>query len=93
MTVDDLKKKIVPLLKANGVARAGLFGSSARGEMTQDSDIDLLVDLQKKASLFEFVALKQELEDMLGRKVDLVTYDAIKPVLKESILKHHVQLI
>lgn len=93
MTVDDLKKKIVPLLKANSVARAGLFGSAARGEMTPESDVDLLVDLQKKASLFEFIALKQKLEDVLGRKVDLVAYDAIKPVLRESILKHHVQLL
>ena len=93
MTVDEIKKKIVPLLQAFRVPRAGLFGSAARGEMSMDSDIDVLVDLRKEASLFEFIELKQELEEALGKKVDLVEYQTIKPRLKESILKYHVALI
>ena len=93
MTVDEIKKKIVPLLQAFRVPRAGLFGSAARGEMGRDSDIDVLVDLRKEASLFEFIELKQELEEALGKKVDLVEYQTIKPRLKESILKYHVALI
>lgn len=93
MTVDDIKNKIVPLLASHHIMRAGLFGSAARGDMKDDSDIDLLVDWRQSGGLFEFIALKQKLEDVLGRKVDLVEYDTIKPALKESILKYHVQLI
>lgn len=93
MTIDEIKKKSAPLLQAYRVTRAGLFGSAARGDMRKDSDIDMLIDLRQEASLFELIGLKQKLEDVLGRNVDLVEYQTIKPQLKESILKHQVQLI
>jgi predicted nucleotidyltransferase len=93
MAIDELKKKIIPLLKQNHVTRAGLFGSAARGEMRADSDIDILVDLHEDASLFELIGLKQQLEEALGRKIDLVEYQTIKPILRESILKHELRLV
>lgn len=93
MTIDELKLKTIPLLKTYRVARAGLFGSAARGEMRADSDIDILIDLRKEASLFELIALKQELEETLGRRVDVVEYQNIKPILRKSILENQVILV
>ena len=87
MTIQIIKKQILPILKRQGVIKAALFGSTARGEDKKRSDIDILVKLEKGKSLFDFVGLKLELEKKLGKKVDLVTYRAIKPRLKDIILR------
>jgi len=87
MTIESIKKQIVPILKRQEVIRAALFGSASRGEMKKRSDIDILVKLKMGKSLFDFVRLKIELEKKLGKKVDLVSYGAIKPRLKDIILK------
>lgn len=90
---EDIKRRILLILKRYGVKRAGLFGSLVRGEMQRKSDVDVLIQLEKPIGLFNFVGLKLELEDKLGRKVDLVEYDAIKPLLKERILKEEVRIL
>jgi uncharacterized protein len=87
MTEQSIKRKIVPMLKRQGVTKAALFGSAARGESGKRSDIDILVKLKKGKSLFDFAGLKIDLEERLGKKVDLVTYNSIKPHLKKYILK------
>jgi len=84
--LESIKKKIRPILKKYGIKKAGIFGSSARGESVVN-DLDLLVKIEKKISLLEFIGIQQELEDKLGMKVDLVEYDAIKPSLKDDILR------
>jgi uncharacterized protein len=84
--LDDIKKKIRPILKKYGIKKAGIFGSSVRGESVVN-DLDLLVKIDKKMSLLEFIGIQQELEDELGMKVDLVEYEAIKPALKDEILR------
>ena len=68
MTTKSIKKQIMPILKRQGVIKAALFGSIARGEMKKNSDIDILVKLKKGKSLFDFVELKLELEEKLGKK-------------------------
>ncbi len=90
MNVSEIKKQIVPILRKYGVKRASIFGSAVRGEMKESSDIDILVEIEKDISLLDFVALKLELEETLGRKVDLVELDTIKPRLRERILKEQV---
>ena len=71
-----------------GVRKIGIFGSFARGEEKEGSDIDVLVDFNEGAKTFDhFMELKFFLEDLFGRKVDLVTVDALRPQLKEGILK------
>ncbi|MBU2579029.1 nucleotidyltransferase family protein [Patescibacteria group bacterium] len=87
MTTQIIKKQIAPILRSQGVIKAALFGSIARGEEKKRSDIDILVKIKKGKSLFDFVGLKLDLEEKLGKKVDLVSYNAIKPRLKEIILK------
>jgi len=84
--LEVIKKKVRPVLKKYGIQKAGVFGSTARGE-TEINDVDLLVKIDKKISLLEFIGIQQELEDTLGIKVDLVEYDAIKPALKDEILR------
>ena len=78
------KRIIVPVLKRNNVVRAGIFGSFARGEAKKKSDIDILVEIKaKKFSLLNLVSLERELEEHIGRKVDLVEYSTIHPRLKD----------
>ncbi|MCK4542408.1 MAG: nucleotidyltransferase family protein [Spirochaetales bacterium] len=91
--IEEIKRKILPVLQRYGVKRVGLFGSYVRGEMKEDSDIDILVEIEKDISLLDFVGLKLEIEEILGRKVDLVEYDTIKPLLRERILKEQVVIL
>jgi len=92
--LDELKRTIVPILKRNGVVKAGIFGSYARGEATKDSDVDILIKIRsKKFSLFDLVGLEIEIEDKVGRKVDLVEYEVIHPKLKEQILHDEVRIL
>lgn len=77
----------MPILKEAGVSRCALFGSVVRGEAKKRSDIDMLVEVPKGTGLFTFVGLKHKLEDALNKKVDLVTYGALHPRLRERILQ------
>ncbi|MEK7542026.1 MAG: nucleotidyltransferase family protein [Patescibacteria group bacterium] len=86
MTVEEIRNKILPILQTNGAARVGLFGSAARGAANPDSDIDILVDIPKRMTLLDLIGIKQQLEKVLGKKVDLVEYQALKPALREKIL-------
>ena len=92
-TIEEIREKAGPILARYGVRRAGLFGSLVHGKLRRRSDIDLLVDLEKPIGLFDFVGLKLELEETLGRKVDVVEYQAIKPLLRERILADEVPLL
>ena len=91
--INEIKQKIVPILQDYGVKKIALFGSCVRGEMKEESDIDILVDIKADISLLGFVGLKQKIEEALGRKVDLVEYDTLKPLLRERILKEQVVLL
>lgn len=84
--LEHIKQQIIPILEKYGIKKAGIFGSSARGESVVN-DLDLLVQVDKRMSLLEFIGIQQELEDKLRMKVDLVEYKAIKPALKEGILR------
>jgi len=93
MSIADLKKRAAPVLRRHGARRAAVFGSVARGEDAGSSDVDLLVELDDDVGLLEFIALKQALEESLGRSVDLVEYDALKPLIRERALKEQVPIL
>jgi len=93
MGTDEIRRKILPILQRHGVKRAGIFGSVVRGEARGDSDIDILVEVGSGMSLLDFVGLKLEIEEALGRRVDLVEYSTIKPLLKERILGEQVAIL
>ncbi len=86
MKIQYIKAKITPILKDQGVLKAAVFGSYATGEAKSSSDVDLLVELEGRKSLFDLVGLKLDLEDALNKKVDLLTYKSIHPALKDIIL-------
>ncbi|MFH1387449.1 MAG: nucleotidyltransferase family protein [bacterium] len=94
MTIEDIKKKVKPFLLEGGVKKAGLFGSVAKGLEREDSDVDILVEFGKEnLSLLEFIGLKQALEEALGKKVDLVEYTTIKPLLRTRILAEEISIL
>lgn len=92
-SIQSIKRKIIPILKKNKVKRAGIFGSFVKGKQKKNSDIDILVEIKTKMSLFDFAGIKVELEEKLGRRVDLVEYKLIHPRIKEEILNNEVRII
>ncbi|MEK6901239.1 MAG: nucleotidyltransferase family protein [Nanoarchaeota archaeon] len=93
INLDEIRNKALPILRKAGVTRSSLFGSLVRGENREDSDIDMLVDFPRGKGLFEFAGLQFQLEDALKKKVDLVEYESLHPLLKERILAEQVQIL
>lgn len=89
----SLKGQIVPILKQNGVVKAGIFGSYARGEATKSSDIDILIEFKGRKSLLDLAGLELELEEKLGKKVDVVTYNSLHHLIKDRVLKEEVRVL
>lgn len=86
MTKDEqtsLTNQIRPILRSAGVRKAALFGSLARGDAREGSDLDLLVELPQGKSLLDLVALKQQLEAAVGRTVDLAEFGTLKRAVQE----------
>jgi hypothetical protein len=90
--LDEIRPQIIRILKKNGIKRAGIFGSFARGEQKKNSDIDILIQPRKNIG-FGFAGIEIELEKKLKRKVDLVSYNGISPYLKDKILRQEVRII
>ena len=85
-TLQVKKTEILALATKHGASNVRLFGSVVRGEEQQDSDVDLLVDMQENRSLFDLIGLQQDIEKILDRKVDILTPNGINRYLKERIL-------
>jgi predicted nucleotidyltransferase len=87
-----LKKEKVLLLKKYGISDVGIFGSFAFGDFNQKSDIDILINFNKrnKISLLDLVGIENDLSSKLGRKVDLVTAKGLNPYIKDNVLKSTV---
>lgn len=83
----DQRRRIAGVAREHGARQVRLFGSLARGEGEASSDLDLLVELEPGRSLLDLVALKQDLEDLLDRPVDVITERAISPYMREDILR------
>jgi len=90
--IKKIKNKISPILDKYQVKKSSIFGSFVRGEIKENSDIDILVELGEQRGLFTLVRLKRELEKALNRKVDLLTYNAINPLLKKYITKDELKI-
>ena len=87
MDIQEIAQKTRPILQNCGVEYAGLFGSHARGEATPDSDVDILVEFEQTPNFDQFMDLKFHLEELLKKKVDLVTRHALKPRMRPIIEK------
>jgi len=91
MDKQDIKEKIInqlPLLKQKyNVKRLGIFGSVVRDEQEKGSDVDMLVEFTSPIGLYDFIGLENFLTNTLNQKVDLVSKKALKPAIKNDILK------
>lgn len=93
MTREDViarLRDVAPELGDLGIVRVAVFGSFARNEAGDDSDIDLLVEFADPPDLIEFIRIKNRLGVLLGRDVDLVTPDALHPYLRDDILREAI---
>ncbi len=89
MTLDEIEKILRThrreLEERFRIKEIGVFGSYVRGEATEESDVDILVDFYEVPSLLEFIELEEHLEKLLGIKVDLVMKSALKPKIGEHV--------
>jgi hypothetical protein len=96
MGADELIKAkradILRLAAQHGARNVRVFGSVARGEACPDSDIDVLVEIEPGRTLLDRIGLMQDLEDLLGRKVDVVTEKALHRLIRQQVLEQAVQL-
>jgi len=96
MNLTDLlrlkKEEVQRIARQHGARNLRVFGSVARGEAGEGSDLDLLVEMEPGRSLLDLVAIKQDLEELLGCKVDVVTEAAVSPYLRERVLSEAVRL-
>ena len=90
--LQDNRDEILQIATRHGARDVRVFGSLARGEAGPDSDIDILVKLDTGLSLLDIVAIKQDLEDLIGCEVDVVTEAAISPYIREEVLRESVSL-
>lgn len=85
-----LRRHLPDLSVRHHVAELGLFGSRVRGEARADSDLDVLVTFDRVPTLLQFIALEQELSDLLGIKVDLVMRDSLRPEVGQRVSREVV---
>jgi len=86
------RAEILGITSRYGIRNVRIFGSFARGEGRLDSDIDLLVDIDSGRSLLDIIAAKQDLEDLLGRTVDVITVRSLSPYIRDSVSNDSVPL-
>lgn len=85
MTIADIKQKITPILEEYGITYAGIFGSFARGQSTEKSDVDLIVRLGRPMGMFSYMKFINGLEEKLNKKVDVVTEQSLNKHVKPYI--------
>jgi len=86
------RSELIALAQKHGASNIRVFGSVSRREENNDSDIDILVDMAEDASLLDLARLKNDLEDLLGRSIDITTKPALHPMLAGTILKEAILL-
>ncbi|MBP5974532.1 nucleotidyltransferase family protein [Brasilonema sp. CT11] len=95
-TLEEIKqilRQSKPLLQEQyQITQLGIFGSYARGEQTQESDVDVLIDYDRAPTLFKLVELRDYLSSAIGMKVDIVTQNGLKPRIRERVLSEVVYI-
>lgn len=88
----ERRAEIIETARARGASRIRVFGSVARGDATEHSDIDFLVDLDPGRGLFDLGGLLMDLQDLLGHPVDVVTETALRSRVAQRVLSDAVEL-
>ena len=89
---EKIRKNKSILVQRYNVKKIGIFGSHSRGSASKASDVDILVSFSQTPDIFEFIRLEEFFKNLLGSKVDLVTPGALKPLIRENILKETTYL-
>ena len=90
--IKEKRDDILSMSRRHGARRVRLFGSYARKSITETSDLDVLIEMEPGSSLLDIVAIKQDLEDLLGCKVDVVTESSLSPYIRQDVLKEAIAL-
>ena len=90
--VEELRRMTPALKRRYPIREIGVFGSYVRGEQTEESDLDVLVEFDDRVTLIDFAGLQQDLSDALGMNVDLVMRSALKPRIGKRILAELVPI-
>lgn len=90
--IREKRQQIIRVAATHGAYNVRVFGSAARGQASPSSDIDLLVELEPGRSLLDHVALVQDLEDLLGRRVDVVTERSLHWYIRDRVIEEAVRL-
>ncbi len=91
-TIKSKREAILDIARKYGATKLRVFGSMARGEESPESDLDLIVEMERGSSLLDIIAIKQDIEELLGRKVDIVTEASISPYIRSAVLREAVNL-
>lgn len=91
--IEEIKPLLLEILKKHDVKRASLFGSIVRGEINEDSDLDLIIEFSGTKSLLDLARLKLDIEEKFKFPVDILTYNSIHPLLREKILSEQVSIL
>jgi uncharacterized protein len=89
---DLLKEYLKTYIDEYGIVKAAVFGSYARNEQREESDLDLLIEFNKSFDMIQLIHLKNMLEESLGKNIDIVEYCSISPFIKEQVLKEAVTI-
>jgi predicted nucleotidyltransferase len=92
VAISEAREDIHRIASAHGAGNVRVFGSTARGEQTAASDLDLLVDMSEGRSLFDLIALSNDLEESLGVEVDVLTEASLSPYMRDRVLDEAVAL-
>lgn len=87
------KELILPVLKRFNIKHAALFGSIAKDTDTLQSDIDILIEAGSGFTLFDTLTLENELSELTNRKIDIVEFSAIKPSIKQEVLRTAISIL
>lgn len=93
LTIDEIRQKAAAPMAQRGVVRAGVFGSTARGEAGPDSDIDFLVEFEHGRTLIDLAGLRLDLAETLGREVDVATTKSLHPLMRNQVLDELVPIL
>jgi predicted nucleotidyltransferase len=91
--IDAIRQKVTAPMVRRGVIRAGVFGSVARGEATESSDVDFLVEFESGRTLLDLSGLRRELGEILDREVDLATRASLHPEMREEVLRDLIPVL
>jgi hypothetical protein len=90
--IQEKREEILSLAAKHGASNVRIFGSVARGEDRLDSDVDFLVEIEAGRSLLDHIALIQDLEDLLGRKVDVAEVENLHWYIRDRVLQEAIPL-